>query len=225
MRLIVARMASDYSGRIAGWLDEGVRLVTLRADGGAAVYADVGSRPLQWLDAPNTLTEHGGGAVPGGSWTVTNKKGERLDIRFVDVLEDVTWDLDARKGLTLDGVEDELQRLLADHPDRIEAGLVLVRRELETGIGPVDLWCRDAADRPVAVEIKRKVASLAPVEQLTRYVDRLSQGRTGAVRGILVAQDVAPQARTLCDDRGLGWAEVDLDDLRGLDPAQASLFG
>jgi RecB family endonuclease NucS len=35
------------------------------------------------------------------------------------------------------------------------------------------------------------------------------------VRGVLAAQSVKPQARTLAEARGLGWVEVDLAVLRG----------
>ncbi len=46
-------------------------------------------------------------------------------------------------GLEKDGVEAELQALLAARPDAIGEDLVLVRREYPTDIGPIDLVCRD----------------------------------------------------------------------------------
>jgi RecB family endonuclease NucS len=44
------------------------------------------------------------------------------------------------------------------------------------------------------------------------------------VRGILVAQVVKPQARVLAESRGIGWVEVDYDELRGLEPDALRLF-
>ena len=46
--------------------------------------------------------------------------------------------------------------LLAAAPTTIEAGMTLVAREWRTDIGPVDLLCRDADGRAVAVEVKRR---------------------------------------------------------------------
>ena len=74
---------------------------------------------------------------------MTNPKGERLLIRFDEVLSDSSHELGADPGLEKDGVEAELQELLAARPDVIGDDLVLVRREYPTDIGPVDLLCRD----------------------------------------------------------------------------------
>jgi len=43
-------------------------------------------------------------------------------------------------------------------------------------------------------------------------------------RGILAAQSVKPQAATLCEARGLGCVEVDLDLLRGDREPELTLF-
>ena len=63
--------------------------------------------------------------------------------------------------------------------------------------------CRDSDDGWVAVEIKR-VATIDAVEQLTRYLERIrpEPGMAG-VRGVLAAQKVVKQARTLAEARGL----------------------
>ncbi len=44
------------------------------------------------------------------------------------------------------------------------------------------------------------------------------------MRGILAAESVKPQARTLCEARGLGWVEVDLAALRGEREPDLTLF-
>jgi RecB family endonuclease NucS len=122
-------------------------------------------------------------------------------------------------------VEAHLQVLLADRPDAIRPGLTLVRREYETGIGPVDLLCRDADGSTVAVEVKRR-GEIDGVEQLTRYLARLHADPLlpRPVRGILVAQSITPQARLLAADRGMDCVTVDYDVLRGLEPSLPTLF-
>ena len=84
--------------------------------------------------------------------------------------------------------------------------------------------CRDADDGWVAVEIKR-VGTIEAVEQLSRYLEviRPDPARAGC-RGILAAQSVKPQASTLCEARGLGCVEVDLDLLRGEREPELTLF-
>ena len=219
MRLVVARCAVDYEGRLSAHLPTAVRLIMVKADGCVAVHSDGGAyKPLNWMNAPNRLVE-----TPD-RWTVTNPKGERLLISLEEVLSDVTVELGTDPGLQKDGVEAHLQELLAANCAVIGPGLRLVRREHPTDIGPVDLLCRDDDGGAVAIEIKRR-GEVDGVEQLARYVERLNLDPwLRPVRGIFVAQQVRPQARVLAAARGLAWVEVDYDVLRGLESTALRLF-
>jgi hypothetical protein len=219
MRLVVARCTVDYDGRLSAHLPEAVRLVMVKADGCVAIHADGGAyKPLNWMNAPNTLRDE------GERWVVTNKQGETLTIHLHEVISDQQHELGDDPGLQKDGVEAHLQALLAATPDAIEPGLTLVRREYPTAIGPVDLVCRDATGTVVAVEVKRR-GDIDGVEQLTRYIERLRlDSSLGEVRGMFVAQVVKPQARVLAESRGFRWLEVDYDELRGLRPDDLRLF-
>ena len=80
--------------------------------------------------------------------------------------------------------------------------MVLVRREHRTEIGPVDLLCRDAEGRAVAVEIKRR-GEIDGVEQLARYLEFMERDpMLRPVRGMFVAQVIKPQAKALAAERG-----------------------
>jgi RecB family endonuclease NucS len=221
MRLIVARCSVEYSGRLSARLPEALRLVMLKADGSVLVHADAGGyKPLNWMTPPTVVEEEGGRIV------VRKLKGDdRLDIELVEVLSDVThpMDFDADQ-LEKDGVEADLQVLLADAPQWCGEGFRLVRREWPTDIGPVDLMCRDGEDGWVAVEIKR-VGTIDAVEQLARYLERIRLDPAMAdCRGVLAAQVVKPQARVLAEARGLDWVEVDLAELRGARAPALTLF-
>ena len=170
------------------------------------------------MNAPNHLDEQ------PDRWVVTNPKGESLVIHIEEILSDSDHDLGIDPGLTKDGVEVNLQLLLAERPEALEPGLTTLEREYLTDIGPVDLLCRDADGQVVAVEIKRK-GEIDGVEQLTRYLDFLNRHSSLApVRGILAATAVTPQARTLAADRGIGWVEVDYERLKGMEGSAPRLF-
>ena len=221
MRLIVARCSVEYSGRLSARLPEALRLVMLKADGSVLVHADAGGyKPLNWMTPPTVVEESEGLIV------VRKHKGEdRLEIRLAEVLSDVTHAMDEDAArLEKDGVEADLQELLADAPQWCGEGFRLVRREWATDIGPVDLMCRDGEDGWVAVEIKR-VGTIDAVEQLSRYLERIRLDPARAdCRGVLAAQVVKPQARVLAEARGLDWVEVDLAELRGERAPALTLF-
>ena len=221
MRLIVARCSVEYSGRLSARLPEALRLVMLKADGSVLVHADAGGyKPLNWMTPPTVIEEDGDTVV------VRKLKGEdRLEITLHEVVSDVTHAMDEDAArLEKDGVERDLQELLADAPVNCGEGFRLVRREWPTDIGPVDLMCRDEDDGWIAVEIKR-VGTIDAVEQLARYLERIRlDPATRDCRGVLAAQTVKPQARVLAEARGIDWVEVDLQQLRGEREPALTLF-
>ncbi len=220
VRLIVARCEVHYTGRLTAVLPEALRLLMVKSDGSVMVHADTGGyKPSNWMTAPTVLEEQ------PGLITVRKRGAEdQLEIRIAEVLSDVTHDMGEAAALEKEGVERELQELLADAPEWCGEGLRLVRREWPTDIGPVDLMCRDDEDEYVAVEIKR-VATIEAVEQLTRYLERICDAPGfGRCRGVLAAQIVKPQARALAESRGIAVAEVDLGVLRGEREPDLTLF-
>src|SRR3954453_1337495 len=223
MRLIIARCEVTYSGRLpATRLPEAVRLLMIKADGTVMIWSDGGGqkvKPLNWMTPPCVMEESEGSIV------VRKVKGEdRLDIRVVEVLSDVTHDMGEADALSKDGVEADLQVELANAPEWCGEGLRLVRRERPTDIGPVDLMCRDDDDEYVAVEIKR-IGTIDAVEQLTRYLERIRlDPGMASCRGVLAAQLIKPQARVLAASRGLDGVEVDLAELRGEREPALTLF-
>src|SRR3954453_10646553 len=168
MRLIVARWEVTYSGRLTAFLPESTRLLMLKDDGAVLVHADAGGyKPLNWMTPP-TVIEDGGDVV-----VVRKRAGrteDRLEITLVEVLSDVAHDMGEAAGLEKDGVERDLQLLLADDPTHIASRLRLVNREWPTEVGPVDLMCRDENNGWIAVEIKR-IGTIDAVEQLARYLE------------------------------------------------------
>lgn len=222
MRLVVARCEVRYTGRLGAVLPESIRLLMLKADGSVLVHADAGGfKPLNWMTPPTVIEEEPGRLVVrkrGG------KTEDRLDIRLVEVLSDVTHDMGEAAALAKDGVERDLQEVLAASPAALGEDLRLVRREWPTDIGPVDLMCRTADGGWVAVEVKR-VGTIDAVEQLTRYLDRIRLDPALAeCRGLLAAQRIAPQAVVLAEARGIACVEVDLAVLRGEREPVLTLF-
>jgi endonuclease len=247
VRLVIARCQVDYVGRLTAHLPMAQRLLLVKADGSLSVHSDDRAyKPLNWMSPPCWLIDD------GDIWTVQNKAGEKLVITMDEILHDSSHELGVEPGLVKDGVEAHLQELLAEHITTLGDGWSLVRREYPTAIGPVDILCRDEAGATVAVEIKRRGeidgskgtqpagsaqaprhwaveikrrATIDAVEQLSRYVELLNRDPLLApVGGVLAAQAIAPQARTLAEDRGFRCHVLDYDALRGMESDDLRLF-
>ncbi|HZL55178.1 MAG TPA: endonuclease NucS [Solirubrobacteraceae bacterium] len=223
MRLIVARCEVTYSGRLSTVLPMAVRLLVLKSDGSVMVHSDAGGyKPANWMTAPTAIDVEGD---PPRRIEVRKRGAEEiLEIAIDEVLVDAAHDMGEAASLEKDGVERDLQELLADAPHWCGEGFRLVRREWPTDIGPVDLMCRDGGDGWVAVEIKR-VATIDAVEQLSRYLERIRlDPAMSDCRGVLAAQQIKPQASVLAAARGIACVEVDLAVLRGEREPELTLF-
>ena len=175
-------------------------------------------KPLNWMNPPCRIVEE------ESRWVVTSTKGETLTITIAEVHADVNHELGVDPGLQKDGVEAHLQELLAADPTVLGDGMLLVRREYPTDIGPVDLLCRDGDGRTIVVEVKR-VGEIAGVEQLLRYQERLDRdSRFAPTVGMLVAERIKPQAKVLAESRGIACVELDYDAMRGVERDTLTLF-
>lgn len=231
MRLVIAKCSVDYVGRLKAHLPLAVRLLLVKADGSVLVHSDGGSyKPLNWMSPPATLrrvvaadAELEDGVVE--QWIVQSTKADdKLIINIHEQLHESSHDLGTDPGLIKDGVEADLQRLLAAQIELLGTGFTLIRREYFTAIGPVDILARDSAGATVAIELKRR-GDIDGVEQLSRYLELLNRDPLLApVRGIFAAQAIKPQARVLATDRGIECKTLDYDAMRGVDDSWSRLF-
>ncbi|MBM7050988.1 MULTISPECIES: endonuclease NucS [unclassified Rothia (in: high G+C Gram-positive bacteria)] len=238
MQLVIATCSVDYEGRLRAHLPRAKRLLMVKNDGSVLIHSDGGSyKPLNWMSPPARLhiatreefedTEIGEDvdAEVIELWRVqAAKTDDRLVIKVYEKFEEVKHDLGIDPGLIKDGVEADLQRLLAEQIEVLGAGHTLVRREYPTAIGPVDILAKDANGATVAIELKR-VGDIDGVEQLTRYLELLNRDPLlRPVKGVFAAQRIKPQARTLAEDRGIRCQTLDYDAMRGVDDVESRLF-
>ena len=213
MRIIVADCIVTYEGRLGARLPLARRMIMMKADGSIAIHSDSKAfKPLNWMTPPCIINFEKKDKI-----TVRNKKSEELHIDLLQIIHDYELELGDEPGLEKDGVEKELQELIAARVEKLKAGFELIRREFPTDIGPVDLLCREDDGTCVAVEIKR-IGKIAGVHQLLRYIDRISlDGRytkNGKVKGMFVATIIKPQAKVYAASQGIDCVEITLDDLK-----------
>ena len=226
--------SAEYSGRLNASLPLAKRVLLIKADNSLLIFSELGSyKPLNWMAAPCTIKditpEHADDdvttEVPQKVIRASaDKSNDVLEVTLQHIYSDETYDLGEDPGLIKDGVEDHLQKYLAEQIERIGEGATLVRREYPTAIGPVDIMAIDGSGKHVAIEIKRN-GGIDGVEQLTRYCELLNRDPLLApVRGIFAAQTITPQARVLAQDRGFDCLILDYDEMKGAEDDSLRLF-
>jgi RecB family endonuclease NucS len=205
MRILVAHCTIRYEGRVTTTLEAGDRVVLFKDDGSVVVHAGAGAKPINYMPGPTVVHEEGRTLEVHRPAT-----GERLTVDVMDVHADTQHDLVDEAKIVREGTEKDVQATIFGTPEAIEPGMIGLQRELFTDVGPVDLFCRDADGRTVVIEVKRVRAVAAAVEQLTRYLEQVDRNPSHApARGILVAPELAPQARVLLENRGYDFIPLD----------------
>ena len=217
-----------YQGRARSLLNRGERLLLLKPDGTFLVHTAEKAKPVNWQPPGASFSV----ALADGRVVLTSyrpKPEEIVKVTFHAIRILLAVPLRDAAELALVGTEDDLQKLLFEHPELVEPGFVPGRRERDSSRGFYDLDGRDSKGRRLIVEVKRTTAGVSEAQQLWRYVEEL-RGNDPGIRGMLIAPSVAPKARNLLRDHDLDWRELDWDEVlpkveamrRG---GQASLIG
>ncbi|HZC41990.1 MAG TPA: endonuclease NucS [Streptosporangiaceae bacterium] len=244
MRLVIARCSVDYAGRLTAHLPLATRLLIVKADGSVLVHSDGGSyKPLNWMSPPCRLAESPGlwrvigkageelritieeilhdsshelGIDPGLVKDGVEAHLQQLLASQVAILGE-GWRLVRREYPTAIGPVDLMCRDSGPVTVTVDGGGRTDGNGRTDGDGRGD---GDGSRRGshLAVEVKR-VAGVDAVEQLTRYLELLNRDPLLApVSGVLAAQSIRPQARTLAEDRGIRCVVLDYDAMRGVEP-------
>ncbi len=253
MRLVIARCSVDYVGRLTAHLPEALRLLIVKADGSVLVHSDGGSyKPLNWMSPPCRLTEKPGrwSVTNKAGETLAITITEVLSDSSVDlgvdpglVKDGVEAHLQELLAVQLDLLGEGWRLVRREFPTPIGPVDLMCRNEAGQSVA-VEIKRRGEIDGSnftegiattgeshvgttggshVAVEVKR-VAGIDAVEQLTRYLELLNRDPLlRPVKGVLAAQSIRPQARTLAEDRGIRCVLLDYDAMRGIE-REGTLF-
>ena len=138
MRIIVADCSAEYSGRLNASLRLAKRVLLIKADNSLLIFSELGSyKPLNWMAAPCTIKditpEHADDdvttEVPQKVIRASaDKSNDVLEVTLQHIYSDETYDLGEDPGPIKDGVEDHLQKYLAEQIERIGEGATTRQR-------------------------------------------------------------------------------------------------
>jgi RecB family endonuclease NucS len=224
--IVVAGVCSvRYRGRARSTLEEGARLVIVKADGNVLIHRPTGLEPVNYM--PSAGKERASplprrsGTTPGclfetrvdGSTliltAVQRRSRERLTIVFHDIYTLTVLSLVDSGVFALHASEKDMQRAVLDHPRLIEEGFRPITDEKRVPPGFIDVYGVDAQGRVVVVEIKRKAGSKAAALQLAKYLDVVRGDRGAAVRGVLAAPSLGRGVQTLLATLNLEFKALD----------------
>ncbi len=224
--IVIAGVCSvRYRGRARSTLEEGARLVIVKADGNVLIHRPTGLEPVNYMPSAGkeraTPASRRSGAssgclfetrVDGSTLSLTavqRRSRERLTIVFRDIYTLSVLNLVDSGVFALHASEKDMQRAVLVRPSLIEEGFRPIIDEKRVPPGFIDVFGVDAAGRVVVVEIKRTVGSKAAALQLAKYLEVVRGDRGAAVRGILAAPRLGRGVQPLLATLNLEFKSLD----------------
>lgn len=120
--------------------------------------------------------------------------------QVLDEMGDLTEE-QKRRYLSMIVSEETVEDILERNMDLIEPGMTLVKRQLETEVGRIDLFARDSKGTFTIIELKKGKTDDDVFGQLSRYLGwcKKTKARTGNVRGIIIARQIGKKLWAAAD--------------------------
>jgi endonuclease len=208
--LLGVECSVNYSGRAETFLPRGERVIMIKSDNTLLIHQPQGRNPINYMrDNTSHRVDVEGSKLVLKSQNLPAKEFIDVAIDKIHFLQ--TASLRDGQKIQLSGNEKDMADMLAGNLDIVEKGLRLVSQEEQTKYGFIDLLCFDQEYNLVVIECKRYKADFNAVQQLRRYVEKVSVSKgvkQEAVRGILVSPDITPNALKMLTDLGCKHAKV-----------------
>jgi len=200
----------NYSGRAEAELEEGDRLIIIKADNTLLVHQPEGSTPINYMknDSSIELIEVDGNILIKSH---NQKFKDYLDIKIKKVYSFSSKRLEDGKKLVLVGNEKDMSDMIRDNPHLISKDFKPLSREEHTKFGFIDVFGHDKKGNLVIIECKRYSAGLSAVQQLRRYVEKMTELKgikKVKIKGIIAAPNIAKNAKEMLEKWGFSFVVV-----------------
>ncbi|MBW3001639.1 endonuclease NucS [Candidatus Woesearchaeota archaeon] len=206
--IIACNCSIRYSGRAESLLEDGDRVIIIKADNTLLVHQPSGNNPINYMKQNTTHTL----VLTDKKMTLQSRNlalKENMDITINKMYFFNSQKLEDGRSIVISGTEADMAKMLYENPEMIEKGFAPVSQEEQTKYGFIDVLGVDKDGMLTVVECKRYSADLGAVTQLRRYVERLMVSKgISKVRGIIAAPKITPNAHKMLEDWGYSFVSV-----------------
>ncbi len=227
--ILVGNANVKYFGRASSKLSNGDRLVIVKPDGTFLVHQNSGMKAINY-QGPGSIVKT---FLSGDKLILKSERlkpvHEAIEVEFTGKIQIHSFSMHDDKKINVIGSEKQLAVELEQNIGFIEKNLKILTNEADVKRGFIDLLAQDSEGNLVAIELKRRRASLDAVTQLERYVTELRKRKNVKVRGIVCAPGITPNALKLLESRGFQFFNLKYDSsqmnvrIEGLEKKQNTL--
>jgi RecB family endonuclease NucS len=225
--IIIGLCSVDYKGRATSTLQEGTRLVLIKADGSISVHENRLIRPTNYMVGGKIGCE-----FKNEKMLLSSKKvspAEKIEIFFSEITAVESYAMEVSHDIRLTGSEKELNDALMEDLSFLEPGLKPINQQQHFRKGVCDIIAEDSKGRFVVIELKRRQADYNAVTQLKRYAEQVKGMKNVETRGILLAPSIRKSALELLKNYNLEFFSYDFEmgersKIKGIEKKQAKLM-
>jgi hypothetical protein len=207
----VGNCTVKYEGRAASKISEGDRMLIIKSDGSFLVHQSTKMAAINYQGPGSAITAEATPTELIVTASRTKPAKEKIEVHFSSLQSVQSFEMHDDKQLRVFGSEKQLSGLLMSDLHLIEPGLVPLKQESGLAKGVIDILAEDSQKRLVVIEVKRRVAQLDAISQLSRYVSEVGQRKGRVVRGIIVAPSISPSALKMAEKAGLEYFKLDYE--------------
>lgn len=199
-----------YSGRAEAELADGDRLIIVKSDNTLIVHQPEGSAPVNYMKAESSIE-----LLDVDGLLLLKSRNQKLKDELSIILHEIygfqAHKLDDGCKITLAGSEKDMSDMIKDNPQLISKDFKPLSREEHNKFGFIDVFGHDGTGNLVIIECKRYTAGLSAIEQLRRYVEKMSELKgikKDQIKGILAAPEIAKNAEDMLISWGYKYVQV-----------------
>lgn len=206
---IYFRGTVTYEGRAIGNLPLGNYLLLIKNDRSVSIHGGTKISPRNYLGTNCEFS----GETQDGYDLILSKKNETITIHFEHIHYQRILNDWSTEEVTITNTEAHLVQKLISEIDLHIPNVKEIRREVQSGAGPIDIWAITDDEVIHVIEVKRRKASIADCSQLDRYV---RQFRVAEAKGYLASPSIGKKALAYLESSGYSWIEVSFQELNSV---------
>lgn len=208
--VIAANCEVSYYGKVESFLPVGDRIIIIKNDKTLLVHQPSGVNPINYMKEGTEvkiIVENGETILKARHLFLKDFLDAKIHkIHFVE-----SHKLEDGADIEVVGSEADMSDMIFENPMLIEKGFKPFSREEHNKYGFVDVFGTDKDGKIVVIECKRDNADFKAVQQLHRYIHKISRSKgikEENIRGIIACPRISSNAKLMLDELGYNFVSV-----------------
>ncbi|MGV8087350.1 MAG: endonuclease NucS [Candidatus Woesearchaeota archaeon] len=208
--IIAVNCDVSYYGKVESYLPKGDRIIIIKNDKTLLIHQPSGINPINYMKEGTEVK-----VIIENNEIILKAKHlflkDFLDAKISNIHFVSTHKLEDGGKIEVVGSEADMSDMIYENPLLIEKGFKPFSREEHTKFGFIDVFGTDKDGKIVVIECKRDNSDFKAVQQLHRYIHKISKSKgikEENIRGIIASPRISSNARVMLEELGYSFVSI-----------------